>query len=87
MQNELGKMLYQCPCCSNTLLRHVRQGSIYWFCSDCRMEIPDLESIVNKPKQRQKTESRNASNISLEKPVTKLPLRKAETVKLSPPNI
>ncbi len=29
-----------CPCCgSSTLLRHVRQGQIYWFCQSCRQEV------------------------------------------------
>jgi ribosomal protein L37AE/L43A len=62
-------MLHQCPCCSNTLLRHIRQGSIYWFCSDCRMEMPDLELVIHKPKKRQKTDSTN--NISSEQQITK----------------
>lgn len=80
-------MLYQCPCCSNTLLRHVRQGSVYWFCSDCRMEIPDIESVINKPKQKQKTESANANNVFSEQQMAKLLLRKARALNLSPPSI
>lgn len=78
-------MINQCPCCSSNLLRHFRQGSVYWFCSDCRMEMPDLESAINKPKKRQKTDSPNS--ITSEQQVTKLPLRKTEPVKLSPPTI
>jgi ribosomal protein L37AE/L43A len=29
-----------CPCCSNSLLRHVRQGKLYWFCTSCWQEVP-----------------------------------------------
>ncbi len=31
-----------CPCCSEPLLRHIRGGSIYWFCSHCWQEMPNL---------------------------------------------
>lgn len=29
-----------CPCCGNSLLRHVRQGKLYWFCMSCWQEVP-----------------------------------------------
>jgi ribosomal protein L37AE/L43A len=32
-----------CPCCSAKVLRHIRHGSIYWFCPHCWQEVPDLE--------------------------------------------
>ncbi|MDF5716694.1 MAG: hypothetical protein PUP93_23190 [Rhizonema sp. NSF051] len=31
-----------CPCCGDSLLRHVRQGEVYWFCQSCRQEVPLL---------------------------------------------
>jgi hypothetical protein len=31
-----------CPCCSNQLLRHLRQNEVYWFCRSCRQEMPLL---------------------------------------------
>ncbi len=31
-----------CPCCSGSLLRHVRHGELYWFCQTCRQEVPIL---------------------------------------------
>ncbi len=34
-----------CPYCSYSLLRHVRQGKIYWFCSHCWQEVPNFEAI------------------------------------------
>ena len=34
-----------CLCCSNTLLRHIREGSIYWFCPSCRQEMPNTYSL------------------------------------------
>ncbi|HAA31855.1 MAG TPA: hypothetical protein DCE56_34345 [Cyanobacteria bacterium UBA8553] len=33
-----------CPCCSTQLLRHIRHNSIYWYCSQCRQEMPLFES-------------------------------------------
>ncbi|OLP16712.1 hypothetical protein BST81_19955 [Leptolyngbya sp. 'hensonii'] len=35
----------KCPCCSQVLLRHIRQNGPYWFCTHCRQEMPDLISI------------------------------------------
>jgi ribosomal protein L37AE/L43A len=37
----------ECPCCNGTLLRHVRNSKIYWFCVDCRQEMPDMSSVVH----------------------------------------
>jgi DNA-directed RNA polymerase subunit M/transcription elongation factor TFIIS len=34
-----------CPCCSNLLLRHIRQQGIYWFCRSCHAEMPNLEAL------------------------------------------
>lgn len=31
-----------CPCCGASLLRHVRQGELYWFCQSCHQEVPQL---------------------------------------------
>lgn len=35
-----------CPCCGGSLLRHVRHGGVYWFCTSCWQEVPLLG--VNK---------------------------------------
>jgi ribosomal protein L37AE/L43A len=32
----------ECPCCSEKLLRHFRQGKVYWFCTHCWQEMPDF---------------------------------------------
>ncbi|AVH74074.1 hypothetical protein NLP_5798 [Nostoc sp. 'Lobaria pulmonaria (5183) cyanobiont'] len=37
----------ECPCCNGTLLRHIRSGKIYWFCVDCRQEMPDMSLVVH----------------------------------------
>lgn len=29
-----------CPCCGNSLLRHVRHGKVCWFCTSCWLEVP-----------------------------------------------
>jgi hypothetical protein len=31
-----------CPCCGNSLLRHIRHAGVYWFCTSCRQEVPLL---------------------------------------------
>ena len=42
----------KCPCCAETLLRHTRQGTVYWFCTHCWQEMPDLAmGIQTKHKQ------------------------------------
>jgi hypothetical protein len=33
-----------CPCCSTGLLRHARHSGIYWFCPNCRQEMPELSA-------------------------------------------
>jgi hypothetical protein len=41
-----------CPCCSEQLLRHIRQNSIYWFCPRCKQEMPALELLNAKLTQK-----------------------------------
>jgi hypothetical protein len=31
---------HPCPCCSDTLLCHMRMGGLYWRCSSCYQEMP-----------------------------------------------
>ncbi|WP_414566204.1 MULTISPECIES: hypothetical protein [unclassified Anabaena] len=38
-----------CPCCGDSLLRHVRYGELYWFCQSCRQEVPVL-TVSRLPK-------------------------------------
>lgn len=38
-----------CPCCSSTLLRHVRSAGIYWYCSSCHQEMPSLAAKKLQP--------------------------------------
>ena len=35
-----------CPCCSSKLLRHARHNRVYWFCSHCWQEMPDLSEMI-----------------------------------------
>ncbi len=32
----------QCPCCSDSLLHHIRGTENYWFCRSCWQEMPVL---------------------------------------------
>lgn len=34
-----------CPCCSNQMLRHVRQSNAYWFCRHCWQEMPAFSEL------------------------------------------
>ncbi|MEC4804994.1 MAG: hypothetical protein SAJ12_05925 [Jaaginema sp. PMC 1079.18] len=34
--------LYSCPCCSHSLLRHIRSQQIYWYCRHCHQAMPNL---------------------------------------------
>ena len=34
-----------CLYCSQPLLRHISSKGIYWFCSHCHQEIPDIENL------------------------------------------
>ncbi|NEP61448.1 MAG: hypothetical protein F6K31_31605 [Symploca sp. SIO2G7] len=34
-----------CPCCSGTLLRHVRVTGVYWICLRCRQEMPAINGV------------------------------------------
>jgi ribosomal protein L37AE/L43A len=43
-----------CPCCSNNLLRHIRSGEIYWFCSRCHQEMPDYTTLLSTLNPRTK---------------------------------
>jgi len=35
-------MMNTCPYCYYPLLRHIRHNDMYWYCSHCRQETPDL---------------------------------------------
>ena len=39
------KMKNTCCCCEGTLLKHVKQDEVYWYCADCHQEMPNLNLI------------------------------------------
>lgn len=45
-----------CPCCSETLIRYIRKGGIYWYCSHCHQEMPNLSSMVIAQQEKAKLE-------------------------------
>ena len=45
-----------CLCCGGSLLRHVRHGSLYWFCQNCWQEVPLLSTVSIHAKARTKYE-------------------------------
>ena len=36
-----------CPCCSTTLLRHIRSQRVYWFCRHCYQEMPNPDRFLH----------------------------------------
>lgn len=42
-----------CLCCSNTLLRHVCSGGLYWRCSYCYQEMPSEKMTRGKSRMSQ----------------------------------
>jgi ribosomal protein L37AE/L43A len=44
----MNRQTQTCLCCNSPLLRHIRHGKIYWFCSHCRQEAPiiALEQVL-----------------------------------------
>jgi ribosomal protein L37AE/L43A len=44
-----------CPCCSGSLLRHVRQNELYWLCQNCGQEVPLLSTVAVHTEARTKT--------------------------------
>ncbi len=34
-----------CSCCSDRLIRHIRQGTLYWWCHSCWAEMPNMEEV------------------------------------------
>ncbi|GAB4426919.1 MAG: hypothetical protein OHK0035_03410 [Cyanobacteria bacterium J069] len=45
-----------CPCCSEPLLRHARQNRVYWFCTHCWQEMPNLSDVIMARQQLQVAE-------------------------------
>jgi ribosomal protein L37AE/L43A len=48
---------HSCPCCSYTLLRHMRLGGLYWRCSHCYQEMPvytPLQEMISALRNQRK---------------------------------
>ena len=43
-----------CPCCHEKLLRHICRNRVYWFCPNCRQEMPLLREDTKNRKSEQK---------------------------------
>ena len=38
-----------CPCCSQSMLRHIRSNEVYWFCRNCWQEMPNFQENRGTP--------------------------------------
>lgn len=36
----------KCPCCDQSMLLFAGKNRLYWYCSSCRQEMPDLVSVM-----------------------------------------
>lgn len=36
-----------CLCCCSSLLQHVHRGNLYWYCPNCRQEMPEAKARVS----------------------------------------
>lgn len=39
----------ECLCCSHRLLRHIQRNRLYWYCSNCRQEMPNPTAFQTQP--------------------------------------
>jgi ribosomal protein L37AE/L43A len=46
-----------CPCCSHTMLRHIRHNQIFWYCRHCWQEMPNLNASPSLAKYSQSLEN------------------------------
>ncbi|MFB2877133.1 hypothetical protein [Floridanema aerugineum] len=46
-----------CPCCSHTMLRHIRHNQIFWYCRHCWQEMPNFNSSPSLSKYSQSLEN------------------------------
>lgn len=68
-----------CPFCSSVLLRHVRSGQMYWFCSRCRTDVlstdahpsvalsTPLDSLVGGSQTHVKLNESSSSSLTIHK--------------------
>jgi hypothetical protein len=50
-------MLPTCSCCSDRLIRHIRQGSLYWWCHSCWAEMPNMEEVFGLSTDEKRVET------------------------------
>jgi hypothetical protein len=62
----------ECPCCSQSLLRCISKNKVYWFCPDCRQEMPNLEAVIKNQRKKENIAKLNrmygSEELSLKKP-------------------
>lgn len=44
--------MISCPCCSNQMLRHIREHQMHFFCRHCWAEMPDLDIQADTLRQK-----------------------------------
>ena len=52
-----------CPCCSDTLLRHINSKGIYWYCCHCRQEMPSLSDRFSSKTQKLEIKQPSLANM------------------------
>ncbi|WP_413160652.1 hypothetical protein ACL6C3_19275 [Capilliphycus salinus ALCB114379] len=65
-----------CPCCSSTLLRHIRHSQIYWYCPHCKQEMPNFgdwlkaQAFLNTLEKHSCQAQKQVSNTSIKTRLT-----------------
>lgn len=54
-----------CPCCSENLLHHLSGSRDYWFCPNCRQEMPHLDAI----KRNDSSSQNQIINLSIDREI------------------
>ncbi len=55
-----------CPCCSDTLLRHVNGKGLYWYCCSCHQEMPSLSGNLSYQAKQLSIKQSSLAQILLE---------------------
>jgi len=65
-----------CLCCSGSLLRHIGEDGLYWYCLHCHQVMPNHQAIASDQKILDRKRDRPSKRVNLES--SHLPTLKAK---------
>ncbi|MBE9114855.1 hypothetical protein IQ249_02990 [Lusitaniella coriacea LEGE 07157] len=54
-----------CPCCTQQMVLYAGNNRLYWYCCNCRQEMPDLLNVMLTARQKHQ----KPSNVQTKKEV------------------